>query len=284
MAFAAKKAQILQSLSQSAEDYSDLSPKGSVDEPIRELINEINAYDDLVTTSSCSGRISVFLEGSGSGGKGSASSDSKKGSWLFVSHQPLPTRQDWHETFHLQRCEDEVQIVKSAGSPQRLIHIKFEPMILHIMCASAHAANELLKCAHQAGFRESGASNVPSSKSGEQQVVNVAVRTTGLAFDTLVGVYRTSDQAKAETSCYSLVSEAYLDTVVANANAKFQVNRERIERLRTLMQGAFGPHEGWEDAADRKERKRAEGLRRQQEMKQKQDGEGKEEAARDLEI
>ena len=62
-AFMRKKSSILHQLAAPEEEYTDRSVKGTVDEPISELINEINAYDDLVTTSSCSGRISVFLEG-----------------------------------------------------------------------------------------------------------------------------------------------------------------------------------------------------------------------------
>eukprot|EP00058_Branchiostoma_floridae_P003316 XP_002588804.1 hypothetical protein BRAFLDRAFT_89765 [Branchiostoma floridae] len=41
---------------------SDLSRKGSIDEPIVELVNFINGQEFLFTTSSCSGRISVFAE------------------------------------------------------------------------------------------------------------------------------------------------------------------------------------------------------------------------------
>lgn len=44
--------------------YTDLSPKGSIDEGIRELIRDVNALEGLVTTSSCAGRVSVFVEGS----------------------------------------------------------------------------------------------------------------------------------------------------------------------------------------------------------------------------
>lgn len=111
--FARKKARILQELSVPNAEYIDKSPKGSVDEAIRELIDEINAYGGLVTTSSCAGRISVFLEGHGQpdgdeedreekdneehgerevpgivttarvpGGKGG-------GKFLFVSHEPV---------------------------------------------------------------------------------------------------------------------------------------------------------------------------------------------------
>ena len=40
----------------------DLSKKGSIDDQIMDLIQYINAKDNYFTTSSCSGRISVFSE------------------------------------------------------------------------------------------------------------------------------------------------------------------------------------------------------------------------------
>ncbi|KIW17223.1 hypothetical protein PV08_04414 [Exophiala spinifera] len=61
--FVAKKSQILSLLTRPGDDYSDKSPKGTVDHQIRGLIDEINAYDGLVTTSSCAGRVAVFVEG-----------------------------------------------------------------------------------------------------------------------------------------------------------------------------------------------------------------------------
>src|SRR5690242_1217936 len=99
--FEARKQKILEQLDAPDEEYHDLSPKGSVDAPIRDLISEINRIDGIVTTSSCSGRISVFLEGrkadsdpskpveegeesrAGPGGKGGG------GAWLFISHDPV---------------------------------------------------------------------------------------------------------------------------------------------------------------------------------------------------
>lgn len=39
----------------------DKSPKGSLDIPIADLVNFINNQNDYVTTSSCSGRISIFV-------------------------------------------------------------------------------------------------------------------------------------------------------------------------------------------------------------------------------
>ena len=43
-------------------EKADLSRKGSVDAPIRELVEHINTQDDYYTTSSCSGRTVVFCE------------------------------------------------------------------------------------------------------------------------------------------------------------------------------------------------------------------------------
>ena len=155
--FKRKKAKILEGLSVSPDQYTDASPKGSVDVGIRDLIDELNAHEGLVTTSSCAGRVSVFLEGrkkeksskerdgkeeddegvrtaaaaSSSGGKGGG------GTWLFVSHDPLDVREDagmaeegrrWVEIFGM----------KEAGggggggldvASARLIHFKFEPMV-----------------------------------------------------------------------------------------------------------------------------------------------------------
>lgn len=62
-AFEQRKQKILHQISVPASSYKDLSPKGTIDEGIRRLIDDINAQEGLVTTSSCAGRISVFVEG-----------------------------------------------------------------------------------------------------------------------------------------------------------------------------------------------------------------------------
>ena len=63
LSFTAKKIAILASLAVPDTNYTDASPKGSVDVAIKPLIDRINAMDGVVTTSSCAGRMSVFLEG-----------------------------------------------------------------------------------------------------------------------------------------------------------------------------------------------------------------------------
>lgn len=288
--FALKKRRILALLSQPAETYSDASPKGSIDEPIRDLIDQINAYEELVTKSSCSGRISVFQEGFGSGGKGDKRGQEigEKGQWLFVSHESLAApstasngaskAHPWHTLFSL--CPKEQsgkrmhEIWDRPSSVTRLVHFKFEPMILHILCSSSLAADKVLKCAQQAGFRESGASNVPGDL---DTPVNVAIRTAGLGFDCIVGCALdgvsggsgVDGETEGDAACTSLVAEDYLGMLVNNTNKKFKVNFERMERLRSLLLDAFSEEleSGWEDATARSERKRMEGLRKQEELK-----------------
>lgn len=146
--FESRKRKILADLSIPDEEYTDLSPKGSVDEGIRDLIQDINALPGLVTTSSCAGRISVFLEGrkkqaqkppqqqqkqfAPSGGKGA-------GRWLYVSHDPLKgTRRSsgeanaksLHEMFGLIPGDGKPPKLKGEeGQAPRLVRFHFDPMV-----------------------------------------------------------------------------------------------------------------------------------------------------------
>ncbi|KAG8408658.1 hypothetical protein J3458_019679 [Metarhizium acridum] len=260
-AFAEKKTKILDQLAVPEAEYTDLSPKGSVDRGIRHLIDEINSADGFVTTSSCAGRVSIFLQGrkatpcadadadeqppaqvAGVGGKGAG------GTWLYVSHDPVKG-QDW-----LQSLEFEDGEAQRTG---RLIHFKFEPMILHVLTASLAHAQLLLRSALQAGFRESGAVNLTADSQSAAPIV--AVRSMGLGFESLVG-------HEFEGKRYALVSGSYLRALMDIGNERFSENTKRIERFRGAFKenlarmGSDGRR--WEDPAARKERMRAEGLRR----------------------
>ena len=164
--FAQKKNQIVSKLLVPAETYTDLSPKGSVDDRIVNLIDRINKLEGIVTTSSCAGRISVFLEGAKPenlkrngppaqskiekqtierrdevqnessmrqaavpGGKG------KGGRWFFVSHDPVdvPVQQNPDDTsfstlFGLSQIKNR-QDQPCADS--RFVKFQFEPMVSH---------------------------------------------------------------------------------------------------------------------------------------------------------
>lgn len=124
--FLAKKQRILNALATPSSSYTDRSPKGSVDDGIKDLIDRINRLEGIVTTSSCAGRISVFLQGRNNSSQGSEEDDEgeeiqdgadkeggnndvadsggglrehittlvpggkgRGGRWLFVSHEPV---------------------------------------------------------------------------------------------------------------------------------------------------------------------------------------------------
>ena len=55
-------AKLFSTQKQAAFAGKDLSRKGSVDEPIKDLVEFINSLDSYFTTSSCSGRIIVFAD------------------------------------------------------------------------------------------------------------------------------------------------------------------------------------------------------------------------------
>ncbi|KND89886.1 tRNA wybutosine-synthesizing protein 3 [Tolypocladium ophioglossoides CBS 100239] len=282
--FGEKKVKILQQLDVPEAEYADASPKGSVDEGIRDLIGEVNRAEGFVTTSSCAGRVSVFLEGrktaagagvgegdehqqreqvAGVGGKGAG------GTWLYVSHEPVACDGEddyeaWASTLGF--AASAVSQSRPRGSAERrLIHFKFEPMILHVLTTSLTHAQLLLRCALQAGFRESGAINLTSpSETQPSTAPIVAVRSMGLGFESLVG-YETPDGQRRR-----LVPVGYLQTLLSIGNERFAENAKRIARFRAAFQHAVrepeprrNPDGGeWEDALARRERMRAEGLRR----------------------
>lgn len=277
--FQARKQKILEQLAAPDEEYHDLSPKGSVDAPIRALIADINSLEGLVTTSSCSGRISVFLEGRKADANGTNSEDTASagpggkgggGAWLYLSHDPIPTSE-------LETMRFTTLFTLTSGGPTngtehssgRYIHLKFEPMILHISTASIEDCQRVLTAALSAGFRESGAVGLAPSKNGEVNPM-VAIRSTGYSYDAVIG-YHVNGEGN-----FSLVDENYLRTLVSIANERFQINTERIARFRNALleqyaTGTIGVSVSgvpeWEDSEARKRRKREEGLARQQAMK-----------------
>ncbi|KAI0118186.1 methyltransferase TYW3-domain-containing protein [Nemania sp. FL0031] len=285
--FSRKKERILELLAVPDAEYSDASPKGSVDVGIRDLIGEINALEGFVTTSSCAGRVSVFVEGKKAGdgdgleeeGEGDEAAAARPatlaavggkgggGTWLFVSHDPVVGGAGEDVKGLLGLCSDagdaarEMQLQTPRDT--RLVHFKFEPMILHVLTASLEHAQLLLRSGLQAGFRESGAVNVMSTTT-ESATPIVAIRSMGLSFESLVGV-----QEDGVVKC--TVSDDYLRSLVRIANERFEENRKRIERFRTAVLEASYPSKKkdgteWEDAQARRERKRAEGLRRKAEL------------------
>lgn len=160
--FKLRKQKILSQLSVPDEEYTDASPKGSVDAGIRHLIDQLNGHAGLVTTSSCAGRVSVYLEGRkttgpastgeawggeserASGNAASSAGGKGGGEWLFVSHDPVEEGhrdgaggggEKGYEALLLglqpaaSAGDDAAQHVELIDRSSRLIHFKFEPMV-----------------------------------------------------------------------------------------------------------------------------------------------------------
>lgn len=157
--FTLKKEKILAALAAPSHSYIDLSPKGSVDVGIKDLIDRINALDGIVTTSSCAGRISVFLEGTktraqyddaGVGGDEGEKDEQgiidehavkgRGGRWLFVSHDPIeillqkegemrPLSTLFGLTSSSSSSPPTVQPIPHKPSQSRLVRFQFEPMV-----------------------------------------------------------------------------------------------------------------------------------------------------------
>ena len=104
----------------------DYSPKGSIDVRIRELVEFINTLDCFATTSSCSGRISIFRN---------TSPGAKGVDWLLVKHSTV--------------CREEVLLACSAsplhpvGGEGVLTVLKCEGFILHVLCRDLPSACSL---------------------------------------------------------------------------------------------------------------------------------------------
>ncbi|KXT06002.1 hypothetical protein AC579_6054 [Pseudocercospora musae] len=272
--FQERKAKILEDLARPDEQYDDLSPKGSVDTQIRDLVDSINQRDGYVTTSSCAGRIAVFLEGAPKSGQSevqesadviSASTQGKGGGrWLFVSHDPLDMSAlaQADALASLLGLPHEVS-VSCPGTEERprFVHLKFEPMILHVLTSSLQNAQHCHTAAMSAGFRESGISTV----TGPNPTPMVAIRTQGLALETIIAYQDTDGTIRP------MVSDQYLRTLLELANSRFRTNAQRTKRFQHAFLGheTNGDHKhkaDWEPADVRRDRKRAEGLKKRAEM------------------
>ena len=148
--FESRKLKVLSALQLDPNtDNPDKSPKGFIDEPIIELISCINGTDKYYTTSSCSGRISLFLQENKIKQKG--------GEWLMISHNYIN-----HHSIENAINSYKNKILQQNNTPNvsisnfMEISLKFEPFILHIECKDIDSAKQLLTVSRQTGLRESG--------------------------------------------------------------------------------------------------------------------------------
>jgi tRNA wybutosine-synthesizing protein 3 len=112
----------------------DRSKKGGVDEYVSNLINFINHLPNFYTTSSCSGRISLFT----------CEDFTKKytANWLFVSHK----------TISLDDCLSTLK----QPLPSQNIWFRQESFILHVCARTIEDAKKFVVFAQLNGFKHTG--------------------------------------------------------------------------------------------------------------------------------
>ncbi|KAG8132549.1 hypothetical protein E2320_010393 [Naja naja] len=122
---------------------ADASRKGSVDEPIEEIVRLLNGRETFCTTSSCSGRVVVLEQPPAAPpAAGTAGFEIQKQSctWLMVTHQLCSTK-------------DVLTALQKAAADAIF---KFEPFVLHVQCQDLEDAQLLHTVSMEAGFRNSG--------------------------------------------------------------------------------------------------------------------------------
>ncbi|XP_054836449.1 tRNA wybutosine-synthesizing protein 3 homolog [Eublepharis macularius] len=187
---------------------ADGSRKGSVDEPIADIVRLLNDHDSFCTTSSCSGRV-VVLEQPPVPAPAEPTTgfeiQKQNCTWLMVTHQ-ICTMEEVLTA--LRRATDDAIF-------------KFEPFVLHVQCQELQDAQLLHKVAIEAGFRNSGITV------GRKGKIMMAVRSTHCLEVPL------SQKGKL------MVNEEYVDFVVQVANQKMEENRRRIDRFYSSLQFAL---------------------------------------------
>ncbi|KAG0292670.1 hypothetical protein BGZ96_003833 [Linnemannia gamsii] len=222
-----------------------------------------------------------------------AAKRAKGGQWLYVSHDPVvfPDQSSDHprwivdtlfgpEAHRVVLMEDQhkagMRTIDMARS--QLVYFKFEPMILHIEAATPVAAKTFLNHSLFSGYRNSGI--LPSVKR-----TMLAIRST-LKLDAPIAYIPSSTSSSSTTAgtttdegkIYLMVSLSYLRVLIDLSNDKFKMNVAQMarfeERLTKHLLNAenstitkkVGDQGGeWEDAEARKERKRREGMMKQEE-------------------
>ncbi|KAG0252870.1 hypothetical protein BG011_006703 [Mortierella polycephala] len=231
-----------------------------------------------------------------------AAKRAKGGQWLYVSHDPVdfPTERgrdlekQWiintlfgPEAHRVVTMEESilsgVDTQTEVMTKSQLVYFKFEPMILHIEAATPMAAKSFLNHSLFSGYRNSGI--LPSAKR-----TMLAIRST-LKIDAPVAYIPTGVPSSSTTTAASgtgaetpdpkihlMVSLQYLRMLIELSNDKFRMNVAQMSRFEQrlkehLLQNdstdgsekkKMGDQGEWEDKEARKERKRKEGLEKQE--------------------
>ena len=127
-------------------------------------------------------------------------------------------------------------------------------------------AQHVYAAAYNSGFRESGIWSV----TGGEPTPYVAVRTQGLALESVIAYVDLDGAIKP------MVTEEYVRSMLELANQRFVSNSQRKERFRQAFLSPSATKVSstdWEPTDVRNARKRAEGLRRKEEVQRQRNAE-----------
>lgn len=240
--FDQKKESILKEIAETNELNKDLSPKGTIDERCLPIISLINSHKDMVTLSSCSGRVSVFVEGIKDhdqiGAKGN------EGRWIYVNHNP--NIDDWNKQFEYKQNFDSFP----ESILTRFILYKFEPLILHVKCRDFQMATELYKTAMNCGFRESGINNN-----------NVVAIRISIKLDIPIGYLDNQDIVLN-------INDNYIRYITKLSIDRFNENFKKLDQLYLAIEKIELPvKEVKETKEERRIRKMQEGIARREDVR-----------------
>ena len=217
----------------------------------------INSHPDMVTTSSCSGRLSVFVEGNKAhdkevktGGKGEG------GKWLFVTHDREDVR-SWTDKLQEETLFAADSSLEHVEATTRYILYKYEPFILHVKCRNFQTASKLFNVGMSCGFRESGI--------GSNNIVALRIN---IKLDVPIGYL---DEASGKLVFF--VSSKYVQLLDEMTLTKFSENSKKMQDLHNKIEAQLlnpqvpEPSQKIETKEERRNRKIKEGLLRQSNLK-----------------
>ncbi|MEO2154620.1 MAG: hypothetical protein ABGW69_02325 [Nanoarchaeota archaeon] len=170
-----------------------------IDKKILLLLEVINKKENYYTTSSCSGRITIDVEGK----------NKKEHLWLLKTHKTI-------------KKEDLIKVFELINKNKKIIsnaHLKVDSFILHIGCKSLDDAHLLLEACKKIGLKRTG-------------IIQVYPR----ILIEILGLDRLSLPVFLENSFLINTKEESIEKVVDFANRKLIKNWERIELLRKKIE------------------------------------------------
>ena len=193
-AFDREKSSVLEKLGK-----PDRSRQGSVDEAAWPFIQAINDLSDYYTTSSCAGRINVFLE--------PFSGKKHEASWLYMTHDKADAKE---------------LLASLRDLPEETLWLRMEAPIFHIACRDEAAADALLRLCQASGWKRSGIISTGGRSPRRQRVMME-----------IIGSERVDTPVASEGKL--LFDEKFVKFLVSKANEKLIETRQRLEELRRAV-------------------------------------------------